>query len=168
MNGKKRMIIDLLQTVVVSVIIVFILMNYVLISVKVDGSSMNPTLSDGDYGFSFVITKNLGIKRFDVVVIESEKSSSRLVKRVIGMPNETIKYYDSQLYVNDEAVDEPFLDESVLTPDFEITLKEDEYFVLGDNREVSKDSRYYGTFNYDDFVSSHVFVLWPFSDFGMK
>ncbi len=167
-NDIKSIVIDVLETIIISAIIVFIIMQFVFISVKVEGTSMEPNLNDGDFGFSFVISKNMGINRFDIVVIDSEKSQNRLVKRVIGLPNETIEYYDNVLYVNGEAVEEEFLDENTLTPDFTYTLKDDEYFVLGDNREVSKDSRYYGTFSLDDFVSSHVFVIWPFSHFGMK
>jgi len=157
---------DLIITVVLGVAIAYLLMTFVLTSVVVSGSSMYPTLHDGDYGFSFILTKNLKVERFDIVVVKHEEDL--IVKRIIGMPGETIKYSDNKLYVNGEYVEEDFLDENTKTNDFEYTLGEGEYYVLGDNRSSSKDSRAYGTFTIDDFVSSNVFVIWPFTHFGLK
>lgn len=160
----KRILIEAISTILICVVALFILNKFILISVVIEGNSMQPTLNNGDYGFSFIISKNMGINRFDIVVIDTDKIDKRLVKRVIGLPNETVKYYDNELYINDTLVEEDFLDDKVLTPDFEISLGENEYFVLGDNREISKDSRYYGSFNYEDFLSSNIFVLWPSND----
>ena len=168
MNNWKKTIVELLKTIAISLVLVFILINFVLISVRVDGSSMYPTLHDGDFGFSFVLKKNLGIDRFDVVVVNNEDNANRLVKRVIGLPGETVEYVHNVLYINGVETAEPFLGEGVMTNDFKITLNDDEYFVMGDNREVSRDSRYYGPFNYEDFVASGVLVLWPLNDFGLK
>lgn len=162
-DSAKRLIKDILEVVCSALIISFILLKFFFISVEVDGSSMVPTLHPSDKGISFVITKNIGVKRFETVVVDVE--SKLLVKRIIGMPNETIEYKDNVLYIDGEVYEEPYL-KDVLTDDFKVELKNDEYYCLGDNREVSKDSRFYGPFNYEDFKASHVLVLLPFENFG--
>ena len=83
------------------------------------------------------------------------------------MPNETIEYKDNKLYVNGEYIAEDFLSD-VTTDDLRIVLGEDEYFCLGDNREVSKDSRYYGAFSKNDIDSLKMLVFYPFTEFGVR
>lgn len=168
MNDKlKGFLKDLLEAFIIAIVIVVLLFKFVLMSVEVSGSSMVPTLCSYERGISFIVTKNIGINRFDICVIKSDKTSDFLVKRVIGLPNETIEYIDNKLYVNGEYVKEDFLD-NVYTGDFTYTLSEDEYYCLGDNRSVSRDSRYYGPFKKDDIKATHVFIYYPFSLAGYK
>ena len=163
----KRFLWELFKTIIESLIIVFILIHFVLLPCMVQGSSMYPYLHNGDYGFSFIIKKNIKINRFDVAVIDVKSDDSKLlVKRIIGLPGEKIAFIDNQLYVNGEYVEEPFLEEGVITRDFEVNLKDDEYFCMGDNREVSRDSRSYGPFVKEKILSTGLFVIYPFSDFG--
>ncbi len=168
MEKFKDFIKSLLQTIITAIVIVFICFKFVFISTEVNGSSMYPTLQDGDRGFSFVITKNISINRFDICVIDSQKSGKLLVKRIIGMPNDKVTYKDNKLYINDEYVEETFLNDDVYTEDFEVQLGEDEYFCLGDNREVSRDSRYYGAFQKSEIKSTNFFAYYPFERFGVK
>ncbi len=168
MEKFKDFIKSLLQTIITAVVIVFICFKFVFISTEVNGSSMYPTLQDGDRGFSFVITKTISINRFDICVIDSQKSGKLLVKRIIGMPNDKVTYKDNKLYINDEYVEETFLSDDVYTEDFEVQLGEDEYFCLGDNREVSRDSRYYGAFQKSEIKSTNFFAYYPFERFGVK
>lgn len=166
---RRSFLIDLLKQILVAVVLFVILINYVMIPCLVDGSSMNPTLKEGDFGYSFIITRTIKIRRFDIAVIQPENYDNRLlVKRVIGLPNETISYIDNRLYVNGEYVEEKFLGQDVYTYDFEITLSDDEYFLMGDNRTVSRDSRYFGPFSKKDILSTHLFVIKPLNDFGIK
>ena len=169
MKKVGNFLFELMKMLLTSAVIVFLLINFVLIPCMVEGSSMYPYLTQGDFGYSFIITKTLGIKRFDVAVIKTadEPSSKLIVKRVIGLPGETIEFKDNKLYVNGEYVEEPFL-EDVHTTDFKEKLGNDEYFCMGDNREVSRDSRFYGPFEKDRIRSTHLFVIYPFDRIGLK
>ena len=130
---------------------------------------MYPTLKTDQKGYSFVFTKIIGINRFDICVLNVENSdeTKKIVKRVIGMPNETIEYKGNKLFINGEYYDEPFLSDAI-TEDFKVTLGDDEYYCLGDNRTISKDSRYYGAFKSKDFKATHVFVISPLKEFGFR
>ncbi len=171
---------DVLRTIAISVFVLFILNAFVVKPVSVEGSSMYPTLHDGDYGFSYIFGALQGdFERFDVVIAKDKTDANKLlVKRIIALPGEHIEYKDDVLYIDGKAVDEPFFDPSfidsqinegdVFTSDFgPYQLGEDEYFIMGDNRPASYDSRQGGTYEASDFVSKYVFVVYPFSDFGM-
>jgi len=164
---KKSFLLETIEFLLSSILIVFLLIKFILMPCVVSGGSMSPILSDGDFGYSFVVTRNLGIKRFDIVVIRINEEKL-LVKRVIGLPGETIAYKNNQLFVNGIQIDEDFLGENVLTQDMEVILSSDEYYCLGDNRQVSRDSRYYGPFKDKEILSSHLFVIYPFKDLGYR
>ena len=115
----------------------------VFFSYQVNGSSMYPTLQENERGIALRTNFFKQIKRFDIVVINYD--GRYLVKRVIGLPGETIKYRNNKLYINNNLVLEDFLDDTY-TGDIEETLGVDEYFCLGDNRQSSADSRVYGAF----------------------
>ena len=112
------------------------------------------------------------IKRFDIVVVKMDKEL--LIKRVIGLPNEEIKYVDNKLYINGEYIKEPFLNDDVYTTNFSLDdfklkkIPENCYFVMGDNREVSLDSRTFGCFSKDKILGSANLVLFPFTKLGYK
>ncbi|MEA5026280.1 Signal peptidase I T [bioreactor metagenome] len=176
---KKSEIVELLETAFFSFIFVLILTTFFIKPVRVYGSSMYPTLHDGDTGFSSIISLKIAtIKRFDIVVVDLDSANEHLVKRIIGLPNEQVCYQDDKLYIDGAYVEESFLDEdytdtydngSNFTKSFGcVVLGADEYFVMGDNRPYSSDSRYYGTFTEDQIISKGVFVIWPFSDFGFR
>lgn len=164
---EKSFLKDTLDVILSSAIIVFILLNFFIFPCRVDGASMDPTLKTDQKGYSFVITKLIGLNRFDICVINVEESNKKIVKRIIGMPSETIEYIDNKLYINGEYYEEPFLSD-VVTNDFKVTLKDDEYYCLGDNRNISKDSRYYGPFHKKDFKATHMLVVSPLKEFGFR
>lgn len=176
-NSAAHEVLSFIMDLVICMAVVLVVTNYVVTPVQVKGSSMYPTLEDGSLGFSDIIGYRMtGIKRFDVVVVYLEEKNEYLVKRVVGLPGETVSYKDGQLYIDGEAVDEPFFDEdykdsygSTFMSDVDpITLGDDEYYCLGDNRPHSSDSRYYGPFKKEDIRSKGIFIYWPFSDFGVK
>ena len=145
---------------VVIILLVILIRTFIVTPVTVSGDSMDPTLKDKEV---LILNKfDKSYKRFDVVVIKYGKE--RIIKRVIGLPNETIEYKDNVLYINGEIVSSniKFRD----TEDFKATTGSNEYFVLGDNRPLSKDSRMIGNFKKEDFVGKVKFRIWPFDKFG--
>ena len=166
--------------------------------VKVDGHSMDPTLADGE---RLIVLDHTKINRFDIVVAkETEDGQTKeIVKRVIGMPGDTITYNDDTLYINGKEVDEKYLDEykqaldddqlqdiyaynslfqelaekaDAFTTDsdgnteFTVKVPKGEYYLMGDDRIVSKDSREVGTFPKSSIVGEVKFRFWPLSKSG--
>ncbi len=101
------------------------------------GISMEPTLHDGQY---LLTIRPLSIDRMDIVTIKTGSEDGTIMKRVIGLPGDTVHIHDGRVYVNNKPVDD-IPTELAGTAYFPLTLGEDEYYVLGDNRAVSKDSR---------------------------
>lgn len=136
-----------------------VLICHVFIISQVHGDSMAPTVSDNQNVLFTTIVGNL--HRKDIVLIKHPvKKETYLIKRVIGLPGDTIYIdVDSSIYINDELLEEDYLAANAITflqgHNF-YELGEDEYFVLGDNRSVSADSREYGTFNKEDIISKVV------------
>ena len=171
---------DMIVTVVTTMIVCLIITRFFFMPVRVKGTSMYPTLYNGSIGFSSIISRRVsGIERFDIVIIYVEEKDENLVKRVIGMPGETISYNKGTLYIDGDPIDEYFLDDEYVkqqvelsyhdyfTDDFTYTLADDEYYCLGDNRLVSSDSRFYGPFNSKDIISKDIFIIYPFEKFGL-
>lgn len=158
---------------------VLLITNFLVRPVQVKGSSMYPTLQNNTMGLSNLLGFRMdGLKRFDIAIIYLPEKSEYLVKRVIGLPGETVSYSSGQLYINGEAVEEPFLNQSYIEEteaaegtfmqDVQpVTLGEDEYFCLGDNRPHSTDSRFYGPFKKDQILSKGVVTFWPLSRLGV-
>ena len=139
--------------------------HFILVPVEVHGNSMEPVLHDGDFGISYS-TNIAKIERFDIVIIDMDDGTS-LVKRVIGMPGELVMVEDNILYINGEMRAEPFINrEHVETSSFTWQLADDEYFVMGDNREYSSDSRKYGGFKKEQIVAIGFMPLFNSNNIG--
>lgn len=147
------------------IIAVLIIRTFIVTPAIVDGASMDYTLEDGQLVFINKFVYNVkDVERFDIVVLNNEEDNDRIIKRIIGLPNEKIEYNNNQLYVNGKLVEQNY--EVEQTEDFTVVTKENEYFVLGDNRDVSKDSRMLGNFNKKDIVGRVNFRILPFKKFG--
>ncbi|WP_083662646.1 signal peptidase I [Merdibacter massiliensis] len=163
-----KQIFSLLKYYVIGVAIILIITNFIAKPVVVRGSSMNPTLNNFDICISNRLSIVLGgsIDRFDIVVAQSEEGE--IVKRVVGIPGDVISYQDGVLTVNgttvieDYIIDEPTKHHADM--DFyEVKLGVDEYFLMGDNRTGSTDSRYFGPFHRSEIISKDMLVLFPFN-----
>lgn len=135
MSKKKK----ILLAGIFSVIGILVLLCSIFRIFIVSGDSMNPALQNKQICITSRLYK---LERFDIVVVNY--NSTQYVKRVIGLPGETIEYKENALYVNGKLVEDTY--GTGTTNDFSITLKDDECYCLGDNRESSIDSRKYGAF----------------------
>lgn len=165
-EDKKELIIYL--TIIITIILI---RTFLVTPVRVSGQSMYPTLKNGEIMILNKINYRFNdIKRGDIVVIKTD--TGKIIKRVIGLPNETLKYENNILYIDGVEVKEPYLKEK--TEDFnlsEIRVKKipsNYYFVIGDNRDNSKDSRIIGLINKKDIKGSASLVLYPFNKIGNR
>ncbi|MFX3648654.1 MAG: signal peptidase I [Paenibacillus sp.] len=163
---------DWVKTIVVAFVIMMLLNLFVFNLSMVKGQSMQPTLVERDRLFVNKIVYHLGTpSRSDVIVLrdpsEGVEKKDFLVKRIVGLPGDTIEVRDHHLYVNGERQAETYTDIEVQDPDFgPITLEPDHFFVMGDNRHEgkSKDSRVFGSITSDQIVGKAEFIFWPFSE----
>lgn len=157
----KRIIKELIPYIIIVVVVVLI-RTFIATPVRVDGDSMNKTFKNGDI---LILYKLSEIKRFDVIVLHEEKDNEKIIKRIIGMPGDTVAIKDGEIYINDEKIDDKYA--YGMTSDYDrITLKSDEYFILGDNRLISKDSRYFGPIKEKEIKGKVIFRIFPFGKFG--
>lgn len=154
------------------IILVILLKIFVITPIRVNGTSMNPTLEEGDIMLLNKLSRN-SIKRFDIVVIDHNDDD--IIKRVIGLPGDKIEYKDNKLYVNGKKVKENFTknkDEKLNDYSIESlehkTVPKNYYFVVGDNRPNSLDSRMIGFIHKDKIRGKASFIIFPFSRFGSK
>lgn len=179
---KKPFINELVSTFIYIIVITGIFVGirtFLFAPVSVEGDSMNPTLIHED---RLVLNKVSATDRFDIIVFPSpEDSTVQFIKRVIGVEGDTIEYRDQILYVNGEEINEPYVDLSgeseglveVYNGDFSLEslqgverVPEGHYFVLGDNRVNSKDSRSFGFINEESVTGSTRLRIWPLDRFG--
>lgn len=166
-----KLIIEMI-VIILSMTFVF---HYVILPIKVEGESMYPTLHDNDTAMVSALNLDQNdIERFDIVVLQCDVLNKKIIKRVIGLPGETIVYKNDCLYINGIYYEENFLDQdyiksakeqynaTLFTNDFDIVLQDDEIFVLGDNRLKSADSRSLGVFHYQDILGKRGLVVFPF------
>lgn len=154
-----------------SIIVIVILVRiFIVTPVQVEGLSMYKTLDDNDIMILNIIKyKFEDIKRFDIVVINY--NDERLIKRVIGLPGEYIEYKDNKLYVDGNYIKESYLYSK--TYDFNLEeygyseIPKDKYFVMGDNRMNSTDSRFIGFIDKKDIKGTANLIIFPFNHFGI-
>lgn len=150
----------------VIIILVLLIKAFIFTPVIVNGPSMMTNLHDKDIMILDKIGMKInGINRFDIVVIQT--SQSKIIKRVIGLPGEIIEYKDNKLYINDKEVEDPY--PSQITSDIERQLiPENTYYVLGDNRTDSVDSRILGPIDKNKILGHATFIIYPFNRFGSR
>lgn len=156
---------------IIIIILVILTKIFIVTPVRVRGRSMLPTLKNNDIMILNKLAYKTGeIKRFDIVVVKTEDDS--IIKRVIGLPGEKISYKNNKLYVNGKLVKENFTkNEHSQLEDYTIdggVVPEGKYFVVGDNRPDSADSRMIGYIDEKNISGKCVYTIFPFSRFGKK
>ncbi len=143
---------------------------------KIKGASMEPNFPDGEYLLSDKISYRLHEpKRGDVIVFKAPRTpDEEFIKRIIGLPGETVNLKDGKIVINGETVDEAYLDSSLYTlpgaflqEDRRITVPDDNYLVFGDNRNHSSDSRAWGFVPKDNITGRAWVVYWPIDSAGV-
>lgn len=190
---------SLLRTMAETVIVVLILyvaLRFFLIPYQVDGASMSPDLKDGER----VFVHRMAYTRFDsgalwnmlpwghrdgdgdgfpsaqpergdIIVLQPPTASGEpYIKRVIGLPGERVTFREGLVFIDSQALTEPYIDGAVTScthgPWCSLTVPDDAVFVLGDNRQDSTDSRFFGTITYDHIIGQAVFSNWPLETIG--
>lgn len=168
-------LISWLKAAVIALIIVFVVREFAITPSVVKGDSMQPNLHDGD---RIIISKLSSIDRFDEIAFVAPNGNDNYVKRVIGLPGDRIEINNDILYINDVVYDEFYLAElgehEILVDHFDLEewhgyeeVPEDTYFVMGDNRRYSYDSRDFGVITEESVIGEVVFRIWPLDSIGM-
>lgn len=144
---------------------------FIITTNVVNGASMEPNFHTGQYvainKLSYLVREP---RRGEAVILKfpGDPEKTRYIKRVVGLPGETIKISGSRIYIDDLQVSEPYIPKEFLTqPDLEKKLGEDEYFVMGDNRENSNDSRVFGPVERRFIIGLAYFIIYPLTDAGL-
>lgn len=180
-NWKKELL-DWVQAIVIALVIALLIKNFVFTLVQVEGDSMLPTLQNSNrlYVNRFMYTPEKG----DIIIFKPADDPKRpYIKRVIATEGDTvyIDYETNTVYVNDETLDEPYIKEPTKTvgayinrlmntgnysKEQPIIVEKDKIFVMGDNRNHSRDSREIGLVDKKQIIGGAVFRFWPLNEFG--
>jgi signal peptidase I len=156
-----RFVIDLLETLVLAVVL-FVGINLASARVRVDGTSMVPTLQDGEFVLVNKLSYKFGeVERGDIIVFHYPKNPDEdLIKRVIGLPGDVVKVHDGHVYINNIMLNETYIADA---PNYtnESQVPADNFFVLGDNRNNSSDSHSWGLLPREQIVGKAVVIYWP-------
>jgi signal peptidase I len=161
---------DFLQGIVVFMSVLVMVYLFIISPQEINGASMEPTYHNTELVLTNKIAYKLGEpKRGEVIIFKSPSNKEiDYIKRIIGLPGDRVKLSNNSFYVNDQKVEEPYLPEGIITSpgtflheDEEITVPEGEYFVSGDNRPHSSDSREFGPIPLKDIIGRVLLRYWP-------
>jgi signal peptidase I len=171
----KDFSLETIKIVVISLIIIIAVRSYVMQPFFVSGKSMEPNFHDGDYLIIDEISYRIDEpKRGDVIIFRYPRNPKEFfIKRIVGLPGERVEIKDGQITIyNNENQDGIMLDEDIYIPldtkttgSYNAILKNDEYYVLGDNRNASADSRIWGALEEHFIIGKAWIRAWPFDDF---
>lgn len=181
-SSATSFVLDFIETVVIGLSLFLVVYLFFMQPHQVSGQSMYPNFDSGDYVLTDKVSYRVGDpQRGDVVVFHAPPSANcpagtgcDFIKRIIGLPGETVRLEDNTFYINNTALDESeYIGPSVQTipgafiSGQTIQLGQNEYFVVGDNRPHSSDSRSWGPIQTSDIVGKAFFRYWPASGVGV-
>lgn len=161
---EKGPVREIIESVAVAVVLALIIRVFLFQFFVIPSGSMEPTLTEGD-----MIVANKIIYRFsepkrgDIIVFKYPLNPDRdFVKRLIGLPGEKVQIKNSTLYINDKVVAQPYLPKGLVYPDYgPVTVQKDKYFMMGDNRNNSLDSRVWGEMPEENIIGKASLIYWP-------
>ena len=164
----RNVLLEVIETIVLALVL-FMAINFLTARIRVDGSSMEPNFHDGDYVIVNRMAYRLGdMQRGDVIVFPYPlHEEDDYIKRVIGLPGDHVAIYSGVVYVNGEALAEPYIMEKPDADLAEIVVPDGYVYVMGDNRNASSDSRSWGPLKIEKIIGKAVFRYWPFSTLGL-
>jgi len=163
---RSHVLREIVETVLLTAAI-FLIVNAATGRFRIEGDSMEPNLHNGEYVLIDKISYLLHPpERGDVVVFTPPNNERDYIKRVIGLPGDTVEVKGGQVYVNGVVLDEPYLQHVILRDESARIVEAGRYFVLGDNRNNSSDSRSFGTITPQSIVGRAWLVYWPPSDWS--
>lgn len=152
-------------SIAIAVAIAFVVRTFVFEPIRVDGESMSPTLHSHQSLGVEKVSRYSGLPaRGEIVIVHYPKSDDAFVKRVIGLPGDTVEVRDSTVYINGQPLTENYTSKEPYNNMAQVTVPEDTIFVMGDNRANSQDSRYVGPISKDAIIGRALFVIWPLNE----
>ena len=169
--STKKTIFEWVRTIALVAVFSFAFRGFVAEARFIPSESMEPTLHIGDKLYVEKITYKIGdIQRGDIVVFKAPEASHHdedMIKRVIALPGETVEIKSGTVYVNDQPLDEPYEAEKPTNDFAKITVPADHLFMMGDNRNNSLDSRYWGALPIENVIGKAFVRYYPFTDVGV-
>lgn len=170
-ESSKKEVWSWVKAILLGLAIALICREFICTPVKVEGKSMMPTFEDNN---RIIVSKMSKVERFDMIVFHSPVSNENYIKRVIGLPGDIVEVKDDVLHINNIIYDEPYLQENKkmlpiqeqLTDDFKVNVPEGSFYVMGDNRKKSSDSREIGFITEDAVIGEVKLRFFPFKEFG--
>jgi len=164
--SKLRMFLREVFETLALALVLFIVINSLTARVRVDGPSMEPSYYHNNRVVVLKVAYMFGdIQRGDVIVFPAPPNPDEdYIKRVIGLPGDEVMVSDGKVYVNGETLEEPYINAPPINSMRPVNVPEDMVFVMGDNRNVSSDSRSWGPLPIEDIIGKAVFVYWPMEE----
>ncbi len=157
---QSNLLREIVETALLTAFI-FLVVNAVIGRFRIEGPSMQPNLWEGEYVIVDKVSYLLHPPERGDIIVLTRPSQPDLIKRVIGLPGDTIEVRGGQVYINGTPLDEPYLTEPIQLQTLARRVEPDHFFVMGDNRNNSSDSRSFGPILKDDIIGRAWIIYWP-------